>query len=35
MADIQSKVNGLTSKIEEELKTLVDEIERVKVWYHS
>ncbi|EJK68953.1 hypothetical protein THAOC_09835 [Thalassiosira oceanica] len=31
MADIQSKVNGLTSKIEGELKTLVDEVERLKL----
>ena len=31
MADIQSKVNVLTSKIEGELKTLVDEVERLKV----
>lgn len=31
MSDIQSKVNQLTLKIEGELKTLVDEVERLKL----
>jgi hypothetical protein len=31
MADLQSKVNLLTSKIEQELTTMVDEIERLKL----